>query len=131
MAKKAFRGTLVGAVAVAAVAVAVALAIPAGAVTAGQAIAVGQAAGADNTALCARLKKFEDKRRAVATRLDGDANTRGSVAWLQAKAAAATASGDTALAKLYTDKAALRAQLRDPLQTVITDLQAVIAEKCG
>jgi hypothetical protein len=131
MAKKAFRGTLVGALAVAAVAGGVALAIPAGAVTAGQAVAVGQAAAVDDTALCDRLKKMEGRRQAAATRLDGDANTRGSVAWLQAKAAAATASGDAALAKLYTDKAALRTQIREPLQTVITDLQDLIAERCG
>ena len=65
------------------------------------------------------------------TRLQGDANTRGSIEWLKAKAAAATAAGDTALAKLYTDKASLRAQVVDPLKGVDADLQAVITAKCG
>jgi hypothetical protein len=132
MAKRALWGTLVGAVAATAVAGTVALAVPAGAETAGQAVAAGQAASvADNTALCDRLKKADAKRQAVATRLDGDANTRGSIAWLNAKAAAATSSGDTALAKLYTDRANLRTQILDPLKTIDTDLQAVIAVKCG
>jgi hypothetical protein len=63
--------------------------------------------------------------------LGGDANTRGSIAWLTAKAAAATASGDTDLAKLYTDKAKLRTQILDPLKTINDDLQAIIAARCG
>ena len=81
--------------------------------------------------MCDRLKKHEQNRQALQTRLSADANTRGSIAWLTAKAASATAAGDDALAKLYTDKAALRSQLLDPLKTVTADLDAVIQAKCS
>lgn len=136
MAKKALWGTITVGGAAAAVAIAVAFAVPAAAQTGGQAVAAGHSAAAaavtpDKPALCDRLKKHEQRRQALQTRLDADANTRGSIAWLTAKAASATASGDQALAKLYTDKAALRSQLMDPLKTVTADLDAVIKAKCG
>jgi hypothetical protein len=138
MVKKAVWGTVAGGIAAAALATGVAFAVPAAAQTGGQAVAASQsattaAAGTtpDKTALCDRLKKHQQKRQALQTRLGADANTRGSIAWLTAKAASATASGDQALAKLYTDKAALRSQLLDPLKTVTSDLDAVIAAKCG
>ena len=139
MAKKALWGTITGGVAATAVAIAVAFAVPAAAGTGGQAVVVGQhaamtpggAATPDKTAVCDRLKKREQHRQALQNRLSADANTRGSIAWLTAKAASATASGDDALAKLYTDKAALRSQLLDPLKTVTADLETVIQAKCG
>jgi hypothetical protein len=145
MTKKAVWGTIAGGIAAAALATAVAFAVPAAAQTGGQAVAAGQgtavvAAGAaipgktaipDKTALCDRLKKNEQRRQALQTRLSADANTRGSVAWLTAKAASATAAGDQALAKLYTDRATLRSQVMDPLKTVTADLDAVIKAKCS
>jgi hypothetical protein len=120
-------------------AIAVAFAVPAGAETGGQAVAAGQNAAVgsasavttDNPARCDRLKKHEQKREALQTRLSADANTRGSIAWLTAKAASASASGDGALAKLYTDRAALRSALLDPLKTVTADLDAVIKATCS
>jgi hypothetical protein len=135
MTKKAVWGTI----AAATLATAVAFAVPAAAQTGGQAVAAGHsaavvAAGAvipDKTALCDRLKKNEQRRQAVQTRLGADASTRGSIAWLTAKAASATAAGDQALAKLYTDKATLRSQVMDPLKTVTADLDAVIQAKCS
>jgi len=84
----------------------------------------GGATTPDKTAVCDRLEKREQNRQAQQNRLSADANTRGSIAWLTAKAASATASGDDALAKLYTDKAALRSQLLDPLKAVTADLDA-------
>jgi hypothetical protein len=139
MEKRAVWSTIAGGIAAAALATAVAFAVPAAAQTGGQAVAAGQgaaiaAAGAvtpDKTALCDRLKKNDQRRQALQTRLGADANTRGSVAWLTAKAASATAAGDQALAKLYTDRAALRSQLMDPLKTVTADLDAVIKAKCS
>ncbi len=132
MAKRAIWGVVAGAVAATALAATVALAVPAAAQTAGQAVAVGQsAATGDRAAACDKLKKADQKRQAVAARLSGDANTRGSIAWLNAKAATATAAGDTNLAKLYTDKAALRTQLLQPMKTVEADLAAVIQANCS
>ena len=144
MTKKAVWGTIAGGIAAAALATAVAFAVPAAAQTGGQAVAAGQSAAVaasgavtpdktapDKTALCDRLKKNEQRRQAVQTRLGADANTRGSIAWLTAKAASATAAGDQALAKLYTDRATLRSQVMDPLKTVTADLDAVIKAKCS
>ena len=144
MAKRMVWAPIGGGIATAALVAVVAFAVPAAAETGGQAVAAGQSAAAatagevatDQTApgpkaLCDRLKRQEQKRQALQTRLSADASTRGSIAWLTAKAASATASGDQALAKLYTDKAALRSQLLDPLKTVTSDLDAVIAAKCG
>ena len=74
---------------------------------------------------------MQAKREAVETRLQGDANTKGSIAWLTAKAAAATTAGDANLAKLYTDKAALRSQVLDPLKTVNADRAAIIQANCS
>ena len=136
MAKRAVWGTVAGGIAATVLATAVAFAVPAAAQTGGQAVAAGQGAAVgavtpDKTALCDRLKKHEQRRQAQQTRLGADANTRGSIAWLTAKAASATASGDQALAKLDTDKAALRSQMMDPMKTVTADLDAVIKAKCG
>jgi hypothetical protein len=139
MAKKALWATITSGVAAAAVAIALAFAVPAAAGTGGQAVVAGQNAAVslqsavtpDKPAVCDRLKKHEQNRQALQTRLSADANTRGSIAWLTAKAASAGASGDHALAKLYTDKAALRSQLLDPLKTVTADLDAVIQAKCS
>jgi hypothetical protein len=44
---------------------------------------------------------------------------------------AATAAGDTAAAKLFTDKATLRSQVLGPLQAVEADVDAVIKAQCG
>ena len=77
---------------------------------------------ADRPAYCDRIDKALPKRQAVVARLEGDANTKGSIAWLTAKAATATSAGNAELAKLYTDRAALRSQVLDPLKTVTADL---------
>lgn len=138
MAKKAFLGFVAGGFAAAAVATTVAFAVPAAAGTGGQAVAVGQSAAVvqaaaqqDRPAYCDRIDKALAKRQAVVARLGADANTRGSIAWLNAKAATATSAGNSELAKLYTDRAALRSQVLDPLNTVTADLQAVQQAHCS
>jgi len=137
--RKAFWGVVAGGVAAAAVATTVAFAVPAAASTPGHAVAAGQAvavtaasdpATSDKTPTCDQLKTRQQKRQAVITRLQADANTRGSVAWLNAKAAAATAAGNTAEATLYTDKAKLRGAVLAPLQTVAADIDAIIKANC-
>jgi hypothetical protein len=111
----------------------VAFAVPAAASqVSGQAVAVGQAAVAvDRAADCDRLKKVQTRREATEARLQGDTDTKGSIAWLTAKAAAATATGDANLAKLYTDRAALRSQVLEPLKTVNADRATVIQANCS
>jgi len=136
MARKAFWGTVAGGVTAVAVAGAIAFAGPAAAATGGHAVAAGQpvaaqAAAPTSAAACDRLKKQDTRRQAVLTRLQGDATTKGSIAWLTAKAAAATAAGDTARATLYTDQAALRTSAVDPLKKVEADLAAVITANCS
>src|SRR5664279_4138580 len=146
MAKKAIWDVVASGVAAAAVVTAAAFTVPAAAeiggraVTAGQAVTVGQAAQIaavqaaapkGTAAQCARLKKHDERRKDVIARLQGNADLRGSIAWLTAQAAAATKSGDTMRAKLDTDKAALRTQAVKPLQTVESDLAAVIKAKCS
>lgn len=134
MAKKAIMAVLAGGFAVVAVGVTVAFAVPAAAQTAGRAVTVEQAAAvsaADRPAYCDRVDKALAKRQAVLTRLQGDANTKGSIAWLNAKAATATTAGNAELAKLYTDRAALRSQLLDPLKVITDDLAAVQQAHCS
>ena len=135
MAKRAFWGVVAGGVAAAGLATTVVLAATASAQTiAGQAVsatAQSDPAPSGKPKYCDRIDKALTRRQQAQTRLNGDANTRGSIAWLTAKAEAATAAGDDALAKLYTDKAALRSQLLEPLKTVTADLDALIQANCS
>ena len=120
MAKKAIVGLLAGGSAAAAMAAVLVFAAPA-----------SVAAGQDRPAYCDRIDKVLPKRQAVVTRLEGDANTKGSIAWLNARAAAASSAGNAERAKLFTDRAALRSQLLDPLKTVTADLVAVQQAHCN
>ena len=137
MGKKAALGAVAGGLAAGALAFAMAFAGPAAAQTGGQAVAVGQAAlagqatAADRPAYCDHVDKALDKRQRVVQRLEADAGTRGSIAWLNDKAAAATADGNSELATLYTDRSALRSQVLDPLKTIVADLTAVQQAHCN
>ena len=134
MAKKAIIGMLAGGLAAAAIATVVAFAAPAAAETGGRAVAAGEsavAAAQDRPAYCDRIDRVLPKRQAVVTRLAGDANTKGSIAWLNAKAATASSAGNAELAKLFTDRAALRSGVLDPLKAVTADLVAVQQAHCN
>lgn len=128
MAKKAIWSVLAGGVAATAMAATVALAGPAAAqpVT-GQ--AVSAAASSDTPPYCDRIDKALERRQKLQTRLAGDANTRGSIAWLQAKSQA-LATSNPELSKLLADAAALRTQVKDPAATIVADLQAVQQAHC-
>lgn len=134
MAKKALMGVVAGGCVAAAVATTIAFAVPAAAATGGQ-VAVGQAAVAgqavDRPAYCDRVDKAVHRRQDITSRLEGDANTKGSIAWLTAKAATATAAGNADLAALSTARAALRSQVLDPLKTVTADLVAIQQARCS
>jgi hypothetical protein len=135
MAKKALMGVLVAGFAAAAVAATIAFAVPAAAETGGQAAVAGQAAAvslaADHPAYCDRIDKALVKRQDITTRLEGDTSTKGSIAWLTAKAATATTAGNADQAKLYTDRAALRSQVLEPLKTITGDLVAIQQAHCS
>lgn len=133
MPKKAIMAVLAGGFATA-MAATIAVAVPAAAETGGRAVAAGQSAAtgaADRPAYCDHIDKALTKRQAAVARLSGDANTRGSIAWLNAKAATATAAGNAEMAKLYSDRAALRSQVLDPLKLVVDDLAAVQKAHCS
>ena len=129
MGKKATIGVLAGGLVAAAAAATIAFAAPAAAQTSGRAVAADQAA--DRPAYCDRVEKALDRRQRAIARLEGDASTRGSIAWLNDKAAAAGAAGNSELATLYTDRSALRGQVLGPLKTIVADLTAVQQAHCS
>ena len=123
-----------GGAGVLAVAATLAFAVPAAAQTAGTPVTATQASAFDQAAakpaICARLDKISGRGQKLLTRLNADANTRGSIAWLNAKAAAATSSGETELAALYTDRASRRTELVQTLTAIGPELQTVVQAHC-
>ncbi len=78
---------------------------------------------------CLRIPNLQIRTNNVITRLNGDAATKGSLAWLQAQIDDATAKGRTQLATVLQNRLAVRTQT---LQ-VLTQRQqrlATLAEKC-
>ncbi len=67
----------------------------------------------------------------VTARINGDASTRGSTAWLQAKADKARAAGYTALADLLTARVANRPARLDELAKLKSEVQHVQATDCA
>ncbi len=136
MAKRAFWGVAAGGVAAAALAATVGLTGPASAQAVGgqavsaTAVQAAAARSADRPKYCDRIDKALDRRQRFQTRLDGDANTRGSIAWLQAKAAA-TQADNPELSTLLSDLANLRTQIKGPAGTIVADLQAVQQAHCS
>lgn len=131
MAKKAFMTIVAGGVTAAALATTVALAGPAAAApVAGQAVSAAAAEASDPPKYCARIDKALDRRQKAQDRWNGDANTRGSIAWLQAKAQSLSSSNPE-LSKLLTDVATLRGQVKDQAAGIIGDLQAVKQAHCS
>ena len=136
MARKALRGAVAGGLAAAAIAVTVAFAGPAAAtggqpVVAGLAATAAQNAASDGTPkFCTRLDTFATRGQTLLTRLNADANTRGSIAWLNARAAAATAAGNTDQASKLTDRAARRTDLAQTLSTLGPELLAAAQAHC-
>jgi hypothetical protein len=130
MATRAFWTVMAGGVTATALAATVALAGPAAAQpVAGQAVAASATQAADTPKYCERIDKALDRRQKAVDRWNGEATTRGSIAWLQAKAQSLSASNPE-LSTLLTDVATLRAQVKDPAAGLIRDLQAVKQAHC-
>lgn len=102
----------------------------------GAAVALASPAAAADTAVgkpavCQHLDKIQQRDGKLVARLGADANTRGSIAWLKAKADAATQAGQTQLAAMYTDRASLRSQALDTLNAIGPDLTTLIKAHCS
>jgi hypothetical protein len=128
--RRTIRKVLTGSVLATALAGPVLLAGPAAAADANTA---GRIAGPDGAApaVCRHLDRISQRESKLITRLGADANTRGSVAWLKAKADAATQAGETQLAAMYTDRATRRSQLLETLNAVAPDLAALVKAHCS
>ena len=59
---------------------------------------------------CLRIPNLETRTDNVIARLNGDASTKGSLLWLQARIDEATAKGRTQLATVLTNRLAVRTQ---------------------
>lgn len=133
MARKVFRGVMAGGLAAAAIAVTVGFAVPAAA-TGGQPVAaasVAQGTESDGAPkFCAKLDAIAQRGQTLLTRLNDDADTRGSIAWLTARAATATAAGNTDLAAKLTDRAARRTDLAQTLTTLGPELLDAAQAHC-
>ena len=124
------RTVLTGGFLVTGLAGAVVLASPAAAADAG---AAGRIAGLDGAApaVCRHLDKISQRESKLIARLGADATTKGSIAWLKAKADAATQAGETQLAAMYTDRATRRSHLLDTLNAIGPDLAALVKAHCS
>ena len=127
---RALWGVVAGGLTAAAVAAAVAFAGPAAASTGGQAVMVGQAATDGTPKFCAKLDAISQRGQTLLTRLNADASTKGSIAWLTARADAATAAGDAELATRLSDRAARRTEFAQTLTTLGPDLLAAAQAHC-
>jgi hypothetical protein len=128
--KRRIRTVLSGGFLVTGLAGAVVLASPAAAADAG---AAGRIAGLDGAApaVCRHLDKISQRESKLIARLGADATTKGSIAWLKAKADAAAQAGETQLAAMYTDRATRRSHLLDTLNAIGPDLAALVKAHCS
>jgi hypothetical protein len=72
---------------------------------------------------CARIPVRLEKVEKLQTKLHGDAKTRGSIAFLQARIDRATAEGQADRARLLTDRLAVRKDLDATLPDILTRLK--------
>jgi hypothetical protein len=85
-----------------------------------------------NSAICTqRIPAVLARIDKVTARVNGDASTKGSTAWLQAKADKARAAGYTALADLLTERASNRPARLDELAKLKSEVQHVQATDCA
>ncbi len=125
--RRTVRAVVAGGVAAAGIAATVALATPAAADEGG----TGTAAGTGHPGICQRLDRIGTRGSNLVVRLEAGPDTRGSIAWLEAKAQAATAAGDNDLAQLYSDRAARRTKAVEVLKALGLDLTAFREQHCG
>ncbi len=85
-----------------------------------------------NQQICAvRIPELLTKIDKVTARINGDASTKGSTAWLQARETRARAAGHTALADLIAAKVSDRAQRLTELAHIKDEVTRVQSTDCG
>ncbi len=85
-----------------------------------------------NQKICTeRIPQLLAKIDKVTARINGDATTKGSTAWLQAKETQARNSGRTALADLIQDRIAGRSHRLTDLANVKSEVEAVQKKDCA
>jgi hypothetical protein len=89
------------------------------------------AAGSNEKICTERIPQLLAKIDKVTARINGDAGTKGSTAWLQAKETAARSSGRTALADLIQARIANRPHRLTDLANVRTEVEAVQEKDCA
>lgn len=121
----------VGGIAAAAVAVG-ALALGGGTAFADTGTATPAPEAGSNQKICTeRIPALLARVDKVAARINGDAATKGSTAWLQAKETAARSSGRTALADLVQARISNRPQRLTDLAAVKSKIEAVQKKDCA
>jgi len=140
MARIARRAAVAAGTAAIGMAVIVAFAVPAA--TAGTAGTAGTASVATTTAVstapatgkphvCQRLDRFEQRGKTAVARLGAGADTKGSVAWLEAKAEAATKAGNNDRATRLSERAQRRTEALAIFKTLGPQFDAVIKAHCA
>lgn len=78
-----------------------------------------------------RLPKVEQRTKKLVDRINGDASTRGSTKWLQARAQKEKDAGRTTTANLLTERASRRAGQVDKLNQINQWATDFSAKYCG
>lgn len=81
-------------------------------------------------ALCVRVGAAEHRLEALVTRIQADASTPGSAAYLRARAQRAASAGHDDLANVLNARATRRADRVDGLQRAVARLKTVDASVC-
>jgi hypothetical protein len=116
--------------------------IAAVAVAAGTLLATPALAGATTTSTpanevsdraeraCLRIPNLQTRTENLITRLNGGADVKGSLAWLEAQIAKAEANGKTELAETLRNRLAVRTASVDVLEQRLGELER-LAERCA
>jgi len=137
MARIARRAAVAAGTAAIGMAAIVAFAVPAATVgTAGTAsvattTAVSTAPATGKPHVCQRLDRFEQRGKTAVARLGAGAGTKGSVAWLEAKAEAATKAGNNDRATRLSERAQRRSEALAIFKTLGPQFDAVIKAHCA
>ena len=137
MARIARRAAVAAGTAAIGMAAIVAFAVPAATVgTAGTAsvattTAVSTAPATGKPHVCQRLDRFEQRGKTAVARLGAGAGTKGSVAWLEAKAEAATKAGNNDRATRLSERAQRRTEALAIFKTLGPQFDAVIKAHCA
>jgi hypothetical protein len=111
------------------------MASTAGLLLVGSSVAVadpGTSSPRNQSAVCTqRIPAVLDRIDRLTDRINGDADTRGSTAWLKAKSEQARNAGFVALADLLETRAAARPERLDELAELKSDVQDVQAKDCA